>query len=385
MLAISVIGLYGEWIKFIFEITIVELVMQKMSELIKDRPLAYGFIEDGNLHSLIKWPFTEEVSVFQPVGKSLVDFIRFDSDFMRTVFQILLARYVQAREYKDDYNFIADVLWEVAMQHRLIGTNNYLTVYALSYIHLLLDEEVDPRILAGEQAEVMTQYIRSVDIEDFHGFSMLAKRDMTDIYIELIEERQKNVEETLSMVLKQRNNDGLKPIQRYYELEQTDEEFRQYWHSDFIMKLGKKADGYDVQQFVVLENIGDMLRYELVQTLIMGIGFKRCENCGMLFVPSGRSDTLYCDFRAKGETQPCNKIGANRKAKEKVAKDPVLQEHRRAYQRLNKRKEYGYMEEAEFKAWADEAALRRKQCQEGTITFDEYKAWLDETSLQEKK
>ena len=43
---------------------------------------------------------------------------------------------------------------------------------------------------------------------------------------------------------------------------------------------------------------------------------------------------------------------------------------------------YGYMEEAEFKAWADEAALRRKQCQEGTITFDEYKAWLDETSLQ---
>ena len=84
-----------------------------------------------------------------------------------------------------------------------------------------------------------------------------------------------------------------------------------------------------------------MLRYELVQTLVMGIGFKRCENCGMLFVPSGRSDTLYCDFRAKGETQPCNKIGANRKAKEKVAKDPVLQEHRRAYQRLNKRKEYG--------------------------------------------
>ena len=33
---------------------------------------------------------------------------------------------------------------------------------------------------------------------------------------------------------------------------------------------------------------------------------------------------------------------------------------------------------------ADEAALRHKQCQEGTITFDEYKAWLDDTSLQNK-
>ena len=35
-----------------------------MSELIEKRPLAYGFIEDGNLHNLIKWPFMEEVSVF---------------------------------------------------------------------------------------------------------------------------------------------------------------------------------------------------------------------------------------------------------------------------------------------------------------------------------
>ncbi len=97
-----------------------------MSEQIKERPLAYGFIEDGNLHSLIKWPFMEEVSVFQPVGKSLVDFIRFDRDFMQSVFAILLVRYMQAKEHKNDYNFIAAVLWDVAMQHRLIGTNNYL-------------------------------------------------------------------------------------------------------------------------------------------------------------------------------------------------------------------------------------------------------------------
>ena len=356
-----------------------------MSELIKDRPLAYGFIEDGNLHSLIKWPFMEEVSVFQPVGKSLVDFIRFDRDFMTSVFEILLVRYMQAKEHKNDYDFIAAVLWEVAMKHRLIGTNNYLTVYVLSYIHLLLEGEVDPRILVGERADALTKYIQSLDLGDPQDDSFFAKQELTGLYMDLIDERQLNVEATLSLVLEQREIDGLTPIQRYYELEQTDEEFRKYWHSDFIMKLGKKADGYDVQHFAVLENIDDMLRYELVKTLVMGIGFKRCENCGMLFVPSGRSDTLYCDFRAKGETQPCNKIGANRKAKEKVAKDPVLQEHRRAYQRLNKRKEYGYMEEAEFKAWADEAAHRRKRCQEGTITFEDYKAWLDETSLQDKK
>ena len=89
--------------------------------------------------------------------------------------------------------------------------------------------------------------------------------------------------------------------------------------------------------------IDDMLRYEIVQTLVQGIGFKRCKNCGMLFVPSGRSDTLYCDFVANGEEYSCRKIGANRQAKKKIAEDPVLQEHRRAYQRLNKRKELGYI------------------------------------------
>ena len=353
-----------------------------MSELIEKRPLAYGFIEDGNLHSLIKWPFMEEVSVFQPVGKSLVDFIRFDRDFMTSVFEILLVRYMQAKAHKNDYNFIAAVLWEVAMQHRLIGTNNYLTVYVLSYIHLLLEGEVDPRILVGEKADVLTQYIRSLDLGDPQDDSFFAKQELTGLYMDLIEERQLNVEATLSLVLEQRDTDGLTPIQRYYELEQTDEEFRKYWHSDFVMKLGKKADGYDVQQFVVLENIDDMLRYELVQTLVQGIGFKRCKNCGMLFVPSGRSDTLYCDFVADGEEYSCRKIGANRQAKKKIAEDPVLQEHRRAYQRLNKRKELGYMEEAAFEVWSEEASIRRKQYEAGELTPEAFKAWLDETSLQ---
>lgn len=356
-----------------------------MSELIKDRPLAYGFIEDGNLHSLIKWPFMDEVSVFQPVGKSLVDFIRFDRDFMISVFNILLTRYMQAKAHKNDYNFIAAVLWESAMQSRLIGTNNYLTVYVLSYIHLLLDEEVDPRILVGERADAITQYIRSLDTSESEEDAFFAKQELTGLYMDLIEDRQLNIEATLSLVLEQRDADGLTPIQRYYELEQTDEEFRKYWHSDFVMKMGKKADGCDVQHFAVLENIDDMLRFELVQTLVQGIGFKRCKNCGMLFVPSGRTDTLYCDFIANGEAKPCNKIGANRKAKEKVAKDPVLQEHRRAYQRLNKRKELGYLEVEKFDVWSKEAALRRKQYEEGKLTPKEFKAWLDKTSFQEKK
>ncbi len=98
----------------------------------------------------------------------------------------------------------------------------------------------------------------------------------------------------------------------------------------------------------------------------------------------GRSDALYCDFIMPGEKQPCNKIGANRQAKKKVAGDPALKEYRSAYQRLNKRVELGYMEKEAFQAWAKEAKSRCTQCQNGDITFEEYKKWLDETSRQRK-
>ena len=69
-----------------------------MSDLIKNRPLSYGFIEDGNLHSLIKWPFINEVSVFQPVGRCLVDFLRFDREYLYTAFQHLLGWYIHRRK-----------------------------------------------------------------------------------------------------------------------------------------------------------------------------------------------------------------------------------------------------------------------------------------------
>ena len=90
------------------------------------------------------------------------------------------------------------------------------TVYVLSYIHLLLEGEVDPRILVGEKADALTQYIRSLDFGDTHDDSFFAKQELTGLYMDLIDERQLNVEATLSLVLEQQDTDGLTPIQRYY-------------------------------------------------------------------------------------------------------------------------------------------------------------------------
>lgn len=355
-----------------------------MHDLIKNRPLARGFIENGNFHILIQWPFTEEFTTFQTLGKSLCDFMRADPFYLRTFLDLLLGRYIKAKEYKNDYDFIAAVLMQTSMEHGLIGKNNYLTVYFLSFIQLLLEGDADPRILVDEDTEQITRYLHRLEAEESSVPSDLAKQYIVLMYMSWIKDRQENVEKTLSLILERKETDGMTPIQRYYDLEQNDKEFAERWHSEFVTQLGQKAEGWDIQQFTILDDIDDMLRYELVETLVRGVEFKRCKNCGMLFVPMGRSDAVYCDFIMPGEKQPCNKIGANRQAKKKVAGDPTLKEYRSAYQRLNKRVELGYMEKEAFQAWAKEAKDRCTQCQNGDITFEEYKKWLDETSRQRK-
>lgn len=355
-----------------------------MHDLIENYPLAKGFIEDGDFHILIQWPFAEEFTVWQPLGKSLCDFMRFDGKYLRTFLDLLLVRYLDAKKYKNDKAFVACVLWKVAMKHGLIGKNNYLTVYFLSFIHMLLEGEVDPRIIVDEDAYQMTECIHSLELPDSDALSVIAKQKVIFTYMFWIRERQENVEKTLSMILERKETDGMTPIQRYYDLEQHDEEFAEHWHSELITQLGQKAEGYEIQQFTILDDIDDMLRYELVETLVRGVEFKRCKNCGMLFVPTGRSDAIYCDFIMPGENLPCNKIGANRQAKRKVAEDPVLKAYRSAYQRMNKRVEQGYMEKEAFQAWAKEAKERCTQCQNGEITMEEYQKWLDETSRQRK-
>lgn len=355
-----------------------------MHEMIENYPLAKGFIEDGDFHILIQWPFAEEFTVWQPLGKSLCDFMRFDGKYLRTFLDLLLVHYLDAKQYKNEYDFVACVLWNVAMKHGLIGKNNYLTVYFLSFIHMLLEGEVDPRIIVDEDAYQMTEHIHQLELPDSDALSVIAKQKVILTYMFWIKERQEKVEKTLSMILERKETDGMTPLQRYYDLEQHDAAFAEHWHSEFVTQLGQKAEGYDIQQFTILDDIDDMLRYELVETLVRGVEFKRCKNCGMLFVPMGRSDAVYCDFIMPGEKQPCNKIGANRQAKKKVAADPALKEYRSAYQRLNKRVELGYMEKDAFQTWAKEAKYRYTQCQNGEIPFEEYKLWLDETSRQRK-
>jgi len=114
------------------------------------------------------------------------------------------------------------------------------------------------------------------------------------------------------------------------------------------------------------------------------VKYKHCQCCGKLFVPEGRSDSLYCDRIMPGQERPCNEIGAHLVALEKRKNDPALSIHRQAYNRMYNRVEMDYMSRFDFDVWAKEAKKKRDACHAGKLPLDEFVKWIDGTSRQRK-
>ncbi len=75
--------------------------------------------------------------------------------------------------------------------------------------------------------------------------------------------------------------------------------------------------------FIVLEQI----------TKNSSLPIKTCQNCGRYFIPSIRQDEIYCNLPNEDGSRSCREKGAKKTYKEKIDKDPVLQEYRKAYQK----------------------------------------------------
>jgi len=198
-------------------------------------------------------------------------------------------------------------------------------------------------------------------------------------------ERQQLVNQTLGKVLNEEDSSTNSALSRFYEYENNDKLFCEHWSSHFEIFFGKRSENTTgIVQLTVLDRIDDMMRYELVQMLVRDVKYKYCQNRKNLFIPSGRSDSLYCDRVMEGEQKACKEIGVQIVAKEKLQKNDELKIYRQAYQRLKKRVEFGYMSDEEFDKWNAEALPMRNECTDGKISFDEFKAWIDKTSRQNK-
>ena len=115
---------------------------------------------------------------------------------------------------------------------------------------------------------------------------------------------------------------------------------------------------------------------ELVQSLNNPI--KKCQNCGMYFIPSSRQDEIYCDYpKIKGKT--CREQGAVQAYNERLKQNKALAEYRRLYQlksmAVGRNKDNKQMKK-DFDKWKKAAKDKVNKLKHGVLTEDEVYEWL---------
>lgn len=115
---------------------------------------------------------------------------------------------------------------------------------------------------------------------------------------------------------------------------------------------------------------------ELVKTPNSPI--KKCQNCGMYFIPTSRLDEIYCDY-SKQNGKICREQGAILAYNERLKQNKALAEYRRLYQlksmAVGRNKDNKQMKKA-FEKWKKEAKDRVNQLKHGALTEDEVYEWL---------
>ena len=334
-------------------------------------PLAYSYAEDGKLYTSFRWKLVE-ADYFNAIGKDLVNFVFLDGNQLYSVMLKLYGDYTFLTEKQPNKGVIADALLE--RYAPWFRKNTYFTVYLMGFLDYLIDGRLDERVFPGtSDADRELRKIAEAQQGD-------AAPNVIDPIFAAFRSKRELAEAALRVIYED-DADGLTPVERYYRHEQEDPDFQERLSATFTVTLGRRCTGdRSVTQLTVLDTVDDLLRYELFLLVTQGKGYKYCKNCGKPFIPSGRSDTVYCDRVMDGADRPCNKIGAYIADVKKVASDPVLSVYRKAYQRLHKRVELGYIEDDEFTRWKDEAAQKRDQCLAGELDAEEFLAWIDATS-----
>lgn len=132
----------------------------------------------------------------------------------------------------------------------------------------------------------------------------------------------------------------------------------------------------DMHQSNDLSAICYLVLEELVQMNNMPI--KKCQNCGMYFIPSSRLDEIYCDYpKENGKT--CREQGAFQAYNERLKQNKALAEYRRLYQQksmaVGRNKDNEQMKK-DFEKWKKDAKDKVNKLKHGVLTEDEVYEWL---------
>lgn len=107
------------------------------------------------------------------------------------------------------------------------------------------------------------------------------------------------------------------------------------------------------------QSIEEYLMEELFTLILLNVRVKQCAYCGRYFILKGDYSTDCCDRIPEGEKYSCKKIMAQKRRKERLKKNPIIQEYERAYKRNYARVANHKMTAEAFRLWTEKATQKR--------------------------
>ena len=120
--------------------------------------------------------------------------------------------------------------------------------------------------------------------------------------------------------------------------------------------------------------------YALLEELskIPNYPIKKCQNCGMYFIPNAKTDEVYCDY-PKENSKSCRDLGAFQSYTERLKQNKAMGEYRRTYQQkfMQVRKDKGNTKLVkDFDKWKKQAKEKINDMKKGKLTENEVYEWI---------
>ena len=156
----------------------------------------------------------------------------------------------------------------------------------------------------------------------------------------------------------------------------------EFQHIEYKLVLleGKFAEVFTIKSSLSL------ILFETAHVLDNQTQIVKCKNCGHYFVPTGRSDSIYCTYPSPQDSEKtCKEIGAQVRRSNKEKTDITTKEYRKVYMRykmLIRRHPEEAKYEEQFNRLKSEVKEWRNKLENGETTTEEFLGWLKQFSKE---
>lgn len=369
----------------------------------KHKRIGYAYIENSEVYYHIHLTDALQIKLKTKLGENLLNFAAMDSTTIFRYLRDIEKSIYDMMDLKNDKHEPINVgdmyLATKNVIEPYLESNVLLFVYGLIYIRFISELPFDYdialenyRLSVGVDEESdWIQYVKDMGCSrDFEILTGLLKGSLKNIIII----KSEGLKADLDLILdKKQELQKFTTLQRLYLLNNDDTLGMNYLNTSFFTTL--RADAYvkgdnsseiieavrtgksNIYEMYDIQNMDDWYRFEMIHMVMENIIFKPCKYCGGYFIPTGRSDSEYCNRIIFGEEKSCKEIGAIKIFKRKHKNDEIHKAYKKAYARMDSRKRSKSISVKEFNAWSYEARTKREECASEQITFEQYQEWLD--------